>query len=390
MKLTRGFAALQGYATAQGTAAFRLRNKSIPASHFRQIGEGMALSSIGLGTYIGAPDDETDAIVQRAIETCVEAGAINHIDTAINYRYQKAERSVGKALRALAAKGYHRNELWLSSKIGYIPEDADNGLPGSTVVQRLINAGKMKAEEVAGSVHCLHPAFLQDQLSRSLSNLGVATLDLLYLHNPCEGQMPITGNALFLQRLAKAFEFCESAKTAGLIRNYGLATWLCFRSPSDEEGVHMPLVTALELAAQVGGEKHGLKFIQLPVNLMMPEAFVQKWQPSKSGEKELFLNVAADHKVHIVTSSPLMQGKLVQLALPKKPPGLADPGAQHVQLIRSLPSSALVTTLVGLKSAAHVQAALSLCQVPPLTPDAFWSLLKPESNPQGELAIHLR
>lgn len=390
MKLVRGFSTLQGYATAQGTAAFRLRNKTIPASHFRHVEEGLALSSIGLGTYIGAPDDETDATVQKAIETCVEAGAINHIDTAINYRYQKAERSVGRALKALIARGYRREELWLASKIGYIPEDADNGLPGSTVVQRLIDAGKMKAEDVAGSVHCLHPAFLQDQLSRSLSNLGVSTLDLLYLHNPCEGQLPITGNDLFLQRLATAFEFCESARAAGLIRYYGLATWLCFRSPSDEEGVHMSLVKALELAAKVGGAKHGLRFVQLPVNLMMPEAFVQKWQPSKSGEMELFLNVAADHNIHIVTSSPLMQGKLVQLALPKKPPGLIDPGAQHVQLIRSLPSSALVSTLIGLKSAAHLQAAISLCQVPPLTPDAFWSLLKPDANPQSEIAIHLR
>lgn len=390
MKLARAFSTLQGYATAQGTAVFRLRNKTIPASHFREIEEGLALSSIGLGTYIGAPDDETDATVQKAIETCVEAGAINHIDTAINYRYQKAERSVGRALRALIARGYSREELWLASKIGYIPEDADNGLPGNTVVQRLIDAGKMKKEDVAGNVHCLHPAFLQDQLSRSLSNLGVSTLDLLYLHNPCEGQLPITGNTLFFQRLAAAFEFCESARAAGLIRYYGLATWLCFRSPSDEEGVHMSLVKVLELAAKVGGEKHGLRFVQLPVNLMMPEAFVQKWQPSKSGEMELFLNVAVDHNIHIVTSSPLMQGKLVQLALPKKPPGLTDPGAQHVQLIRSLPSSALVSTLLGLKSAAHLQAALSLCQVPPLTPDAFWSLLKPEANPQSEIAIHLR
>ena len=390
MRLARGISSLKGYATAKGTAAFRMRNKSLPAAHFRPISDGLALSSIGLGTYIGAPDDETDDMVQKAIEACVQAGAINHIDTAINYRYQKAERSVGKAIKSLVAKGYSREELWIASKIGYIPEDADNGLPGSTVIQRLIDAGKMKAEDVAGSVHCLHPAFLQDQLSRSLSNLNLCTLDLLYLHNPCEGQLSVIEHAVFVQRLAKAFEFCEAAIREGLIRHYGLATWLCFRSPPEEEGVHMSMVEVLDLAKKVGGEKHGLRFVQLPVNLMMPEAFVQKWQPSRSGEKELFLNVAVDNNIHVVTSSPLMQGKLVQLALPKKPPGLTDPGAQHVQLIRSLPSSAIVSTLLGLKSTAHVQTAISLCQLPPLTPDAFWSLLKPESNPQGRIAIHLR
>ena len=53
-------------------------------------------------------------------------------------------------------------------------------------------------------------------------------------------------------------------------------------------GVHMSLVSALELAEKVAGEKHGLKFIQLPINLMMLEAFVQKWHHSKPGAKELF------------------------------------------------------------------------------------------------------
>lgn len=51
-------------------------------------------------------------------------------------------------------------------------------------------------------VHCIHPAFLEDQLERSLTNIGVETLDLYYLHNPAESQLPTVGRDQFLDRLA--------------------------------------------------------------------------------------------------------------------------------------------------------------------------------------------
>jgi len=40
----------------------------------------------------------------------VLSGGVNHIDTAINYRYMKAERTIGAALRYLLANsGIKRN-----------------------------------------------------------------------------------------------------------------------------------------------------------------------------------------------------------------------------------------------------------------------------------------
>ncbi len=48
------------------------------------------------------------------------SGGVNVIDTAINYRYQKSERVVGAVLRYLLEKGYSREELFISSKVGYI------------------------------------------------------------------------------------------------------------------------------------------------------------------------------------------------------------------------------------------------------------------------------
>ena len=52
-------------------------------------------------------------------------------------------------------------------------------------------------------VHCMHPNFLQNQLERSLENLGLETLDLMYLHNPSEGQAAfLRDDKLFFNRLA--------------------------------------------------------------------------------------------------------------------------------------------------------------------------------------------
>ncbi len=52
----------------------------------------------------------------------VMSGGFNVIDTAINYRCQKAERTIGVALKTLNRKyGVQRDELFISSKNGYIP-----------------------------------------------------------------------------------------------------------------------------------------------------------------------------------------------------------------------------------------------------------------------------
>jgi hypothetical protein len=41
---------------------------------------------VGIGTYIGAPDDQTDFDQYNAIKLMIQSGGINVLDTAINYR----------------------------------------------------------------------------------------------------------------------------------------------------------------------------------------------------------------------------------------------------------------------------------------------------------------
>jgi aryl-alcohol dehydrogenase-like predicted oxidoreductase len=41
---------------------------------------------VGLGSYLGAPDDNTDFDLYNAMKILVLSGGVNVIDTAINYR----------------------------------------------------------------------------------------------------------------------------------------------------------------------------------------------------------------------------------------------------------------------------------------------------------------
>ena len=104
-------------ASAAGTLCYRERFADAAEGHFKQSSD-LWLSSIGIGTYLGNPDEETDRRYSEAIVRAVELGA-NVIDTAANYRFQRSERSVGAALLQLNQRGFtrgrHLHEGWLSA-----------------------------------------------------------------------------------------------------------------------------------------------------------------------------------------------------------------------------------------------------------------------------------
>src|SRR3954462_5041352 len=99
-----GLLTLTGHATTERTEHYRERFRGTAAEgHFR-FEQNLWLSSVGIGTYLGGADEETDRSYADAITRAVELGA-NVIDTAANYRFQRSERSVGAALRNLTAAG---------------------------------------------------------------------------------------------------------------------------------------------------------------------------------------------------------------------------------------------------------------------------------------------
>src|SRR3989442_2054778 len=97
-------------ATKEGTTRYAQKFAGRAAeSHFREA-HRLVLSSLGIGTYLGQPDEKTDAGYTAAAAAAVENG-INVIDAAINYRFQPNDRSTGTAISQLAAQAFEHNRI---------------------------------------------------------------------------------------------------------------------------------------------------------------------------------------------------------------------------------------------------------------------------------------
>ena len=116
---------LAGHATREGAHhyAARFAGRAAPG-HFRETPARLFLSSVGIGTYLGEPDLATDRAYADSIVAAVEGG-FNLIDTAINYRFQRSERSVGAALKRLVSHGFSRDEVVICTKAGFLTPDGE-------------------------------------------------------------------------------------------------------------------------------------------------------------------------------------------------------------------------------------------------------------------------
>jgi len=362
---------IEGYATSEGTEEFIKKQKDLNHENFRKI-HGLSLSNVGVGTYLGNPDEPTDELVKNAVKESIIAG-INVIDTAINYRAQKAERSVGKAILELINEGkFSRNQIFISSKNGYVTNDGDIKEDFWQYVNReYVKKGVIQANDISSGYHCMTIPYLEDQLERSRKNLGLECIDLVYLHNSVEGQFKDVSREEFMKKLRLAFDFYETKRKEGKIRYYGLATWECFRVEKDNPQF-LELSDVVTLAKEVGGKEHGFRFIQLPYNMYLDQAFIIKNQ-TFDGTTDSILQSAKHHNIGVFTSVPLMQAKLLS---PGVMPEFGDlkPSLRALQFTRSTPG--VLTPLVGHKLKQHVQENLEIMKIKPIPENEFLDLVK--------------
>ncbi len=365
---------LAGFATAQGSDRYRKRFENrTPREHFRDV-QGVAFSSIGIGTYLGKYDDETDRLYQQSTLRAVESGC-NVVDSAINYRCQRSERSIGAALSELASRGFDRDQIVVATKGGFIPYDV---VPPNDVRNyfetNFVKPGIANFSDIVAGCHCMTPRYLLHQLDCSLKNLDLQCVDIYYLHNP-ETQLGKLPREEFNQRLLQAFEALEGAAAAGKIRMYGAATWNGFRSePSAKD--YLSLAQMTEIAASAGGKDHHFKIIQLPLNLGMTEALSLNNQ-EVGGKLLTPLEAAQTLGIAVMCSASILQGQLTH-DLPSIMndtfPGLETDGQRALQFVRSTPG--VTTALVGMKNSAHVEENLKVARVPPASWEQYSKLFE--------------
>jgi len=369
---------IPGHATEAGSVRYRDRFPQLyEAGHFRlpehvpgvkEIG----LSSIGLGTYLGETSDAADREYTEAIATALRCG-INVLDSAINYRHQRSERNIGAALKKLVDSGeLKRDEVLVCSKAGYLSFDG-NPPPDARAyfMREYIEPGILDPKQLAGGMHCMAPAYLENQIERSRRNLGLETIDVFYIHNP-ESQLADISREVFHQRLLDTFAMLEEQVKSRRIAFYGMATWNGFRMAEGSRD-YLGLADIVELARKAGGEGHHFRFIQLPFNLAMPEAFGLLNQ--RVGKKKVSpFSAAAELDVAVMGSATLHQGQLTH-GLPDflgKILGLKTDAENAIQFSRSAPG--ITTALVGMGHKQHVAENLKLARVSP-APHEEWAKL---------------
>lgn len=368
---------LSGGATREGTHRYAARFAGrAAAGHFREASSGSFLSSVGIGTYLGEPDSRTDKAYTDSVVAAVEGG-FNLIDSAINYRFQRSERSVGAALKHLVSKGFSRDQVVLCTKAGFLTPDGDMPHdPNEYFAREFIEPGVLRPEEIAQGCHCMAPRYLADQIERSRRNFGVECIDVFYVHNP-ETQLPEVSREEFNKRIREAFVLLESAVASGKIGAYGLATWNAFREDPKSPG-YLSLAEMADVAKEAGGAEHHFRFVQLPFNLAMPEALTRPNQ-TVDGKTMAMVQAGRALGITLVSSAALLQGQLTK-NLPSyvgDALGLKTNSELAMQFARSAPG--ITTALVGMSSVDHVKSNLAIVGVEPAPRDQFLKLFQPHS-----------
>jgi len=339
-------------------------------TYFRPSGE-LALSSVGVGTYLGDATDAADEAYEAAVGAALESG-VNVVDTAINYRHQRSERAVG---RAIEAADVDREAVFVATKGGFVPFDGDRpDDPGRFVRETYVEPGLVSADDLVRGQHCLAPDFLDDQVDRSLSNLGLETIDCYYVHNP-ETQLEADSREAVYDRLEDAFVRLEERVAAGDVRRYGVATWAALRvQPDDESSLSLAEIErrAARAADRAGADAAHLRAVQLPFNVHMADAFTVASQPAPDGDGRVSaLEYAAASDLDVFASASLQQGRLAT-GLPEAVAARlsGETAAQRaINFARSAPG--VTCALVGTGSPDHVAENVGAGRFDPLGAAGF-------------------
>jgi len=348
------------------SAAYATRFAERYAADFYRRGlAGRTLSSIGVGTYLGECTEADDAAYENTVAAAIGDG-VNLIDTAINYRCQRSERAVGRAIQRSVKLGTPRDAVVVCTKGGYLPL-ADHP-PESREAYRnylkheFFDTGILTPDDVVSGGHSLAPSFLRYAIARSRKNLGLDAIDLYYLHNP-EQQLAVMTHASLRERLRAAFMVLEDAVSRGEIRAYGCATWTGLRVPPTNKG-HLSLQELVSIAREIAGEAHHFRAVQAA-----PAAFRRLLLPHLHHEPVVGMRhfavagAAAALDLAVMASASLMQAQLTHDLPPSMRelfPSRRTDAQRALSFVRSIPG--VTTALVGMRSVSHLEENLESAQ----------------------------
>jgi len=289
---------MSGRATVDGTARAAARFGAVG----RRLGRlELRVTPVGFGGYRIHPDS---AIHRQALEEALRAG-INLIDTSTNYNDGGSERLVGEVLSTLVAQEViRREEVVVVTKAGYL-----QGAP----LEEVLGGARARPLEVVeyqpSCWHCLHPDFLAQEIEASRERLGLATIDVLLLHNPeyylidrrnRSGEVTAEDREELLGRIAVAFAFLENEVMRGTIGAYGISSNPLGGAADDPTRLSLERIVS---AATAVSQSHHLAVVQMPLNIYETGP-LQRRVATLEGPRSV-LEIAAQADLGVLTNRPL-------------------------------------------------------------------------------------
>ena len=303
---------IEGFATGQHTREFQ---NARPSVSYKMLGRtGLAVSAAGFGCYRveSGSKEHKDSMISAI------SGGINLIDTSANYTDGNSELLVGEVIGELVAGGkISREDIVVVTKGGYI-----QGQNYKASLKRKAEKDPFPelVEYGEGLEHCIHPEFLEEQITKSLHRLNLSTIDIYLLHNPEYYLAWAEKNGLdagavqteYYRRIKNAFIHLEKEVEKGRVRYYGISS-NTFAVPESSYNF-TSLVRVIAIASEISETDH-FGAIEFPMNLFESGAAVEK---NQGGGKTL-LETARSKNLGVLTNRPLnafYKGAMIRLAQP--------------------------------------------------------------------------
>lgn len=344
-------------ATPEATRSYAQRFPRAHSDHWRLLGRtGLTASAYGFGCYrVHVDVPEHHVALRKAL-----SGGVNLIDTSSNYGDGGSEELAGQMLKEMAATGeISREEIIVVTKVGYVQ---GQNLDVAYQRHRAQKPFPDMVHYMEGCWHCIHPEWLEDQLTRSLNRLQMPSVDVYLLHNPeyflSDAAKKGDGGGLekarseYYRRIEAAFRWLESQVDAGRIGSYGISSNTFPNAAAETEFTSLEKCVAI---AESIRPDHHFTTIQLPMNLIEHEAWTER---NQRNDTMSVLQLAREKGLGVLINRPLNAydgRKMVRLAShPAHDRVTLDARIAHA-LEKLLASEAALDTLV--RNHAELQKA---------------------------------
>jgi len=279
---------------------------------------GLHCFPLGFGCYRIA---DGNAEHESALRLYLDRGG-NLIDTSANYTDGQSEILVGKVL-----KNYSREKVIVVTKAGYI-----QGQNMRLAQARSFPEVVKYSEDLW---HCIHPEFLETQVSLSAQRMQLEMIDIFLLHNPeyflshrsHDRSLLEEDHREFYRRIGQAFRFLEKQVAERKISWYGISSNNYGLPLLDQTMISVH--RCLEAARNISSSHH-FRVVQLPLNLYESGGALESNNQGVS-----VLDYCHNHGLGVLINRPLNAfygNQMIRLA-DFSGPGESPPGKQELKAV---------------------------------------------------------